>query len=155
MSTLVKKLTVKHICGEIIAPAVGDERPLCILMGYAKSTEKKMTSFGESTAFHGDFKGVSIETGEEFRAGTCYLPDVAASLLENALEDNDGVVEFGFQISVMGVKGRTDAETGKYEYRCKPLMKAAENDPMLALENKLRENAMETPPKAAKPKGGK
>lgn len=142
MTTLLKKLTVKHVCGSFPTPAIGREDDLMVIMGYVKSSETKVTTFGESIAFHGDFKGINIATGEEFRAGTCYLPDVAANLLENILEDNEGVVEFGFKISVIGIKSRTEAEGTKYEYRCKPLMNPNQNDPMLALEDRLKGNAV-------------
>ena len=153
MSALLKKISVKNIVGSMPSPKVGEEIALCVIMGYAKTFENKTTTYGDSTAFHGDFKGINVETGEDFRSGTCYLPDVASDLLKNALDTNPGIIEFGFNISVVGVKGRTEGENGKYEYRCTPLMKASENDPMLALENKLRD-AAEAKPKLTK-KGGK
>ena len=154
MSALLKKISVKNIVGTMPIPKVGEEILLCLIMGYAKTFEIKTTTFGDSIAFHGDFKGVNAETGEDFRSGTVYLPDVASDLLKNVLDANSGIIEFGFTISVIGVKGRTEGENGKYEYRCMPMMKAAENDPMLALENKLRANTeAEEKPKAKK--GGK
>ena len=143
MSALLKKISVKNIVGTMPAPKVGEEIALCVIMGYAKSYAVKQTTYGDCTAFSGDFKGIDVETGEDFRSGMCYLPDVASDLLKNALDANPGIIEFGFDISVVGVKGRTEGEQGKYEYRCRPLMKAAENDPMLALENKLAESAKE------------
>ena len=162
MATLLKKLSVKNICGTIKSPAPGIEQKLVIVMGYAKGSEIKKTTFGDSIGFHGDFKGIDIETGEEFRSGVCYLPDVAESLIENALDDHEGVVEFAFEIGIVGVAPRTPGEEGKYEYRCKPLMKASENDPLAQLETRLKQGLLDAPKKAEKPhepqeakKGGK
>lgn len=162
MATLLKKLSVKSICGAIVAPPVGELRELAVIIGFARDSEKKETSFGESIGFAGDFKGINVETGEEFRAGKLYLPDVAENLLANALASTDGMVEFGFKISVIGVEGRNKGETGKYEYRCEPLMEAAENDPLNLLESRVKQGTLPAPatdkPKAsgkAKKAGGK
>jgi len=157
MTTLLKKLSIKGICGDIKAPAPGESRELVVIMGFARTSEIKKTTFGDSVGFHGDFKGIDVSTGEEFRSATCYLPDVASDLLENALDNGEGgAVSFGFRISVIGVKGRTEGEVGKYEYRCVPLMEAAENDPLAALENQIKNKALAAPKTApAKAKGGK
>lgn len=135
---LLKKISAKNVCGEIVAPAIGLEVPLMIVMGYAKSMESKATVYGDSMAFYGDFKAINVATGEAYRSGTCYLPDVAEDLLKSILGQTEGVVEFGFAVSAVGVKGRTPGEAGKYEYRCKPLMEASEKDPMRALEEQLK-----------------
>lgn len=156
MTTLLKKLSVKGVCGNIKAPAPGVTVELMVIMGYAKSSEIKKTTFGDSIGFHGDFKGVDVVTGEEFRSGTCYLPDVASSLLSNALDASDGAVEFGFKIGVIGVAARTPGEADKYEYRCAPMMETAENDPILALEARMKQGLLAAPkaaPKAAPAKG--
>lgn len=150
MSTLLKKLSVKAIVGAIVAPPVGEMKELAVIIGFARDSEIKNTSFGDSTGFMGDFKGINVETGEEFRAGKLYLPDVAENLLANALASTDGMVEFGFKVSIIGVKGRNEGETGKYEYRCEPLMKAAENDPLDALESRIKQGALPAPESASK-----
>lgn len=159
MTTLLKKMSIKGICGNFSAPAIGESRELAVIMGFARSSEIKPTTFGDSIGFHGDFKGIDVDTGEEFRSATCYLPDVAAGLLDNALAGGEGgAVSFGFRIGIVGVKGRNPGETGKYEYRCQPLMEAAENDPMIALESQIKNKALAAPkaaPKAAAKKGGK
>lgn len=142
--TLLKKITISHVHGAVEAPKVGEETQLMSIIGYAKAYEMKTTAYGDSVQFKGDFKATNASTGELFRSDVCYLPDVAAGLLRNALDSSSGApVEFGFAISVIGVKGRKDGEPNKYEYRCKPLMKAAENDPMLALEQRLQAEAEE------------
>lgn len=160
MATLLKKLSIKGVCGDIKAPAVGEVRELAVIMGYARTSEIKKTTFGDSIGFHGDFKGIDIDTGEEFRSGVCYLPDVASDLLNNAMMGGEGSVEFGFKISVVGVKGRQEGEQNKYEYRCSPLMEAAENDPLNALENRIKNKQLAAPKaapqaKVEEKKGGK
>jgi len=156
MATLLKKLSVKNVCGDIKAPAPGVEQKMMIIMGFTKSSTIKPTTFGDSVGFNGDFKAIDMNTGEEFRAGVCYLPDVAESLLDNAMKANAGVVEFAFEIAIIGVKGRTEGEVGKYEYRCKPLMKASENDPMVELEARLQQGLLSAPKDGSgAKKGGK
>lgn len=77
--------------------------PLLVIMGFAMSSEIKKTLFGDLICFRGDFTGVDISTGKEVRSGVCHLPDVAASLLSNALEAaGGGVVEFNFNIGIIG-----------------------------------------------------
>lgn len=156
MTTLLKKLSAKNVVGNIVAPPIGVEKELLVLMGFVKSSEIKTTTFGDSTGFHGDFKAINVETGEEFRSGTCYLPDVASDLLANALAASNGaVVEFGFKVSIIGVKSKIDGEANKYEYRCKPLMEASENDPLAALEDRLKKIALAAPKAEGKPKAAK
>lgn len=146
MTTLVKKISVKGIAGVIKAPPVGQQRDIAIVLGYARRMETKTTSYGDAIAFHGDFKGINVETGEEFRAAICYLPDVAASMLENAMADApDSTVEFGFKISVIGVKSRNSGDADKYEYRVEPLLKFADTDPVTALENRIKQAALPAP----------
>lgn len=149
---LLKKIAAKQVCGTFVAPKIGEEQELMIIMGYAKSMEKKATNYGDSTAFHGDFKAINTITGEAYRSGTCYLPDVASDMLENIMSSNAGTVEFGFKISIIGVKGRNPGEDGKYEYRCKPLLESAENDPLKALEGKITQKLI-AHKEAAKGKG--
>lgn len=161
MTTLLKKLSIKGICGDVKAPAVGVSKELAVILGYARTSEIKKTTFGDSIGFHGSFKGIDVETGEEFQSGVCYLPDVASDMLNNAMLDTEGVVEFGFKIFVVGVKGRTEGEGNKYEYRCAPLMEVSENDPLNALETRIKNKQLaapkvtEAPKLAAKGKGGK
>lgn len=155
-ASLLKKISVKNVCGDIKAPAIGETVEKMVIMGYAKSTEIKKTTFGDSVGFHGDFKAIDVSTGEEFRSGVCYLPDVAENLLSNAMDDAGGaVVEFGFSVSVIGVKGRTPEEPTKYEYRCKPLTESAENDPLALLENRIKATALQSETKALAAPGAK
>ena len=150
MTTLLKKLSVKGVCGNIKTPAPGEQVALMIVMGYAKSSEIKKTLFGDSIGFHGDFKAVDKDTGEEFRSGVCYLPDVAAHLLSEALNASEGnAVEFAFNIGIVGVAPRVEGEQGKYEYRCAPLMEAAENDPLKLLEARVKAGALAAPKQKA------
>lgn len=161
MTTLLKKLSVKGVCGNIKTPEPGVTVPLMVIMGYAKTLQVKPTLFGDSIGFHGDFKAIDVTTGEEFRSGVCYLPDVAASLLSNALDVSGGsAVEFAFNIGIIGVAPRVEGETGKYEYRCAALMNASENDPLRALEARLKQGRLDAPkaseePKVSIKKGGK
>ena len=146
---LLKKITVSGMVGKIVAPPVGEYKSLAIMLGHAKGHSPKATTYGESTQFTGDFKGVNTETGEEFRSGVCYLPDVAANLLKGAIDGSEGIVEFAFDIGVVGVKSRQDDDGAKYEFRCKPLMAASENDPMTVLTEKLKSGALAAPKQKA------
>ena len=151
MTTLLKKISSAHVFGEITAPAVGELRPIMRVIGHAKEREVKTTTYGDATAFKGDFMATNVKTGEVFRSGVMYLPDVATSLLNNAMDNNDGVVEFGFEVGVIGIKGKKDNEPNKYEYRCRPLVEAIENDPLALLAAKIEQKTLAAPKDEEKP----
>lgn len=138
----VKKLSVATI-GAI--PKEFKKQPhdtrvsLMQVIGRVEKIETGTSQFGEWVAFVGSFKAVKMEDGEVFRGAKCLLPDVAASMLTEAVEKaGDGIVEFAIEIGLRRVV-KFDAkgeETGiGYEYTMKPLIEMdAASDPLAALE---------------------
>lgn len=142
---LVSKLGVKTIVGKLVKPeADAPARSVARIFGIARGTVSGATDYGDFVGFKGDFKGINYDTGEEFRSGKCFLPEIATNLLLAALEASgrgetkaskgtlkrtetaySGSIEFGFDISI---KPATTA-TG-YEYLVTPLMPVSESDPL-------------------------
>ena len=150
---LVNKLGVKTIVGgKITKPAEADApRTVARIFGIAKGTVTGATDFGDFVGFKGDFKGINLETGEEFRSAKCFLPDIATGILLSALENTGegeskdvkgtlkrketsykGSVEFGFDISVK----HADNAVG-YEYMASPLMPVADSDPLALMQKNI------------------
>lgn len=141
------------VMGAIVSPEIGETVEQFTIFGYAKSYEVKATTYGDSTRFDGDFKAVNKLTGETFRSSAAFLPGIAADMLQSALDNSDGAVEFGFDVAIIGVKGKVEGEVGKYEYRVKPLTDASENDPLEALQARLASGVglAKLPPAKASP----
>jgi hypothetical protein len=131
---IIKKLSVKGVCGKPVPPANGESKDLMNVIGNCQRTKVVTTTFGESVGLQGLFKAINLETGEAFRAGTAYLPDVALDLIlgEMAKKDVESV-DFAFTI---GIVGDSELPT-KYFYIAKPLLEASESDPIAAIEARM------------------
>lgn len=115
------------------------------IMGIAQSVKVKTTTFGESLAFNGEFRGIN-QHGEEFASATCYLVSPADQLLSSALLSADGAsVNFAFDIFVSPVPKKTPIDRG-YEYKVKPLLETKPSNPLAALMSNVP--AFEKPQKA-------
>lgn len=140
MSNLVSKISTKIVCGKTKVPT--ERTPLMRIIGSATGIQTGESNYGEWVAFKGRFKGINLETGEEFIAGKAYLPSVATDLLQDAVVRSNGAVDFGFDI----YSEPSEATIG-YQYSVDPLIEAEETDPFSALESHL--------PKLPSPKGKK
>ena len=144
MATLIKKISIKTVCGkperEVIGqdangkPVIGFvEKELMQVVGIASSTRTGTTTYGDYVGFRGQFQATNMETGEQYRAAQCFLPDDITSMLAVELGgDNVKKVEFAF---VVGIRPRDDLEIG-YEYPAKPLMEPSSQDPLESLINR-------------------
>lgn len=158
-----KKLTVKKICGDVqkvvrqfVDPADpekmdGEIIPLARIVGATSGYETGETDMGTYLKFRGQFRGTNLQTGEEFRSGSCILPEQAADQIAAALDDNPdgGMLEFAWDISAAcsasAVRG--------YEYSVEPLIQPKGDDPLERLASNLP--ALPSATSAEKPKGGK
>lgn len=132
-----KRLSTKEVCGNLAAP----QKPVAVMhvYGLAVGCETITTAYGDSVKFKGEFEAINVENGEVFRAPVCYLPSIAETMLQVALAQSNGGVQFGFEI---GIKPH---DSQKYEYTCTPLIKPDEkDDPLL----KMRQMALEHKPDA-------
>jgi hypothetical protein len=128
---LLSRITIKTVCGEIKKPT--KETLLMRVYGQANGFKAATSQFGDSLGFLGVFKAVNADTGEEFRAGKCFLPKVVENQLGGILSgsDNNGV-EFAFDI---GVKPANNAFG--YEYVVRPVLAPVEAPVIEALESKM------------------
>ncbi|HET8707117.1 MAG TPA: hypothetical protein VFM46_12515 [Pseudomonadales bacterium] len=148
---LLKKMSVKTLLGNVLAlfpedpetkqPKLGDKMDLFQIIGIAHTTKSGESNFGPWTSFKGMFEATRLDTGEIFRSGELFLPDVATDALLPAVhknvEDDGHGVEFAMVIGANTVADRTNPKIVKYEFTCKPLLDVAESDPLAAFKNRV------------------
>jgi len=147
MSTIeiVKKITFKTLAGvpsqSVINDAIKNDRTelpnkLCVL-GYATGEHIQVNQDTGETyrGLSGDFIAYSPENPDKkVQSGILYAPDIVTSLLKGRLAGL-GVgesVEFAVEIGVRLPRDGEKTPTG-YIFTVKPLVKPAQNSPMLAL----------------------
>jgi len=135
---LIKKLSVKTVCGNIKKMVAAEEikgaTPIMRVFGTASRAVVGESDNGPWVAFVGQFKAVNLLDGTEHQSGKLFLPDVASDLLEGAVSANEaGSVEFGFDI--LAVPDESSAVG--YVYQANSLIKPAEDDTLLRLEQNL------------------
>lgn len=157
---LVKKLSAKSIIGNVMAqfpknketgkPEVGTELKLYRIYGIANAIKIGQSTFGDWTAFHGQFEAVAEESGQVFRGGQCFLPEVAEVLLAPVvMKQPEGAgVQFAFDIGARITKGKIEGEVS-YEYTVKPVIAMAENDALAGFKKELL--ALSAPKAAEEP----
>ncbi len=148
---LIKKLSVKSVCGNIKKMVASDEikepTPIMRVFGMASRVLTGESDFGPWVAFIGQFKAINLLDGTEYQSGKAFLPDVASDLLEGAVSSSEaGSVEFGFDILAVPDE---ESATG-YIYQADPLIKPAEDDTLLRLEQNLNPPAGEKQKEADK-----
>jgi hypothetical protein len=137
MASIIRKLTIKSISDK---PTLKDliehtEIPLCRVYGIANGMKPDSTDYGNFVRFMGDFRGTNLKTGEQVRSGQMIMPKIIEDLIAGQLVNPEiSALEFGFEIGM-----RLDETVAtKYVYTAKSLIEAAENDPLIALENKMK-----------------
>lgn len=126
---LLKKISVSTVCGKIEDKT---ERALLHVYGVTHGVKQGQSDYGPWISFVGNFAAVNLETGEEFRAGKLFLPEIAEIMLHSQLAEADSV-QFAFEIGIIESKKSAIG----YEYTVKPLVKPQENDPLLAMKKQL------------------
>lgn len=131
MSEIVKKITVKTVCGKFEKPSKASK--LMTVYGLANEAKADSSDYGDYVRFKGNFEAVNLATGEVFKSGSMILPEIAEQILSGALsgEDVNGV-QFALEI---GIKPST-SPVG-YDYSVKPVIDTGENDPLADLRGKL------------------
>ena len=151
MSSLIRKISAKSVCGKIEKPKKAEK--LFSVIGIANKTKTGQSDYGPWTALVGQFEATNYESGEIFVAPQCFLPEPLNSMLAGTLEETD---EEGKQVTAsvqfaveVGVKP-SDVPIG-YEYTTKELVEADTADPLAA----LRDSAAKALPAPAKKGNGK
>ena len=104
------------------------------VMGVATGIKTGESDKGPWTALLGSFQAINMETGDTYRSGVCFLPNIMLNLVTpRLLEKESKAVEFAFNI---GVKADEKSATG-YVYIAEPIFETAENDPLEMLTKKL------------------
>lgn len=141
---VIKKITAKEVCGDVKKLVnlnmkdgelpEGLAIPLMRVVGKCDRTQIKTTDIGESLLLLGNFEGINIATGEVFRSGRCYLPEVAADMIAGMLlDDSVSAVEFGFDIGVI-----TDPSSiVGYTWEVTPLVEPQDDDALSRLSKSL------------------
>jgi hypothetical protein len=150
---LIKKISIKTVVGNVKAIVKemdeGESRIIMRVIGKATGSKVGESTYGAWEALKGDFKATNMETGEQFRSGVAFLPDVALDLVIGALNGGDvSSVDFGFDI---GVTEDSDSNTG-YVYNATPLLEVKESDPIAMLEKSLNIPQLEHMDKTKKEK---
>lgn len=136
MTNIISKISVAKVHGKIDRANL-PKGPIVRVLGIATGTKTgpDKNRPGEVwTGLTGDFVAINTESGEEFRAGVCFLPTVGQNLVLGTLGGNPDGVEFALDISVK----KADNAVG-YEYVVAPVVKPKESDAMAALIAKAAE----------------
>jgi len=141
----LKKLSTKIILGGVTpdAPPKDHKGPKWLLqiIGICTGRFDDSSDYGPYTAMLGDFQGVNLETGEEFRTQTkCFMPDVVTLPVVGKL-GMDGVtsVSFGYRVGVL----RDETAATKYIYVADPIASIAQSDPLGQLIETVKQGQLE------------
>lgn len=141
---IIKKVSASTVIGstkelrKLAESGEGKSVDIMRVVGVAIGVKSGMSSYGEWVALRGNFSATNMETGEEFRGSTLYVPDEITDMIAAQLSTATSV-EFGV---IIGVK-ESDLVIG-YEYVVTPLMDTGESDPIAALNAKI-DKALEAP----------
>ncbi len=150
MSKMIKKISVKHVCGIIEPEVIGTKQNgkpeigfktqnLMKILGVCVATRTGESTYGTFMGLSGQFKATNLLTGEEFGSSQCFLADDLTSLIAAQLSaEGINSVEFGF---IIGIKP-SDATIG-YEYTSESILKTSKTDPIALLEQRVT-NSTET-----------
>lgn len=162
---IIKKLSVKTVCGKIIKnetpegvkfalkddagaiKEVGPEGRIMRIVGNISGYSTGEGTFGPWVALKGVIGAENLVTGEKFRSTKCFLPETGSDMVFNALcQDGARAVEFAYDIVL-----KNDEQTAVgYQYDLIPLVEAvAESDPLTALMARISMQALSAPKEEA------
>lgn len=136
MSNIIKKISVKTVCGDVkklmSMHNIKKQTAILRVYGTANGVQTGSSNFGEWTALKGMFKAVNLLTGEAFNAGKCFLPDVAMDSIVPVVISGQPV-EFAIDVFV----SPSDTVAVGYEYNIKPLVAVTEDSALARLEQQI------------------
>lgn len=145
-ATLLRKISPATVFPEGLPRLDVEKAPkefhLYNVYGIASGTKSGTTDKGEWLSFKGQFEAVK-EDGQIYASAQVFLPqpfeDMLLAQLVRAQEaDEKASVQFAVRVYLVPPKAGKPSSTG-YEYRCEPLIEAAETSPLSALRNQVRE----------------
>ncbi len=136
--TIIAKMSMKALETVPQKVASGDKNSLAMARVYGIASGIKGFTNGQTGevafALMGDFEGVNIETGKVFRSGKLFLPGGIHESLTGPFMADDPVTSLKFALEFEVVKAGNPAG---YTWRAKPLIAAAQNDPLASLRDEL------------------
>jgi hypothetical protein len=150
----IRKITIKSVTGGI-TPEVFEKlvkvksMRLMTLYGIAGSFKAKLTDYGESIGFLGEFEAEDIATGATFRSMKAYLPKALEEMLWGILSSGGEGARASFACEI-GAQYDPEAAT-KYVYSIKPLVNPVAGDGLALLKAQAHGKALPAP-KAEKAK---
>lgn len=141
---IISKISVKTVWGSKPDAPTKDKGTeaqwLMQIIGQATGFTTGDTDKGNWVKLIGAFQATNLETGELFRSGACFLPNVALNLIMGELKAAETQsVAFGFRIGVI----RDEASATNYVYTCDPIGEVFEHDPLQPLIEKMKANPPE------------
>lgn len=139
MATIVRKISTKTVVGTPSDIRNLPDGPIMRVMGVMRGVQTGEGDNGPWVAFIGQFQAVNLKTGEIFGAAKCFLAGAASDIIESAWhasQEGDTPAQdmkFAFDI----VKITNDTSAVGYEYQARPLIEAAETDPLLEMASSL------------------
>lgn len=139
MSNIINKISIKTV-------GIKDEElkaggPLMEVVGQVHEITHGEATNGTYTRFVGIFEAINLKSGEVYRAGALFLPNVAGNLVEAAFEDLNGdkevpsVMQIAFEINSIP----SETSNSGYTYSAKNLMPAdAQADPLAHLKASIK-----------------
>lgn len=152
---MLRKITIRN-CGLDVATikdliagvGEGEKIDLLRVVGIVATAKAGQTDKGEYLKLIGEFSAINLQTGEQFVAGQCILPNFIADQFAGVLAQH-GTAEFALEI---GAKSDKSAVTG-YTFTVRPLIESKSSNRMQELINTAASDLpmLEAPkPKAAK-----
>jgi len=132
MAEILKKITVKAVCGQLDKPEKATA--IMTIFGLIRQATPDKSDYGDYVRFKGQFEAVDLETGSVYQSGTLILPEIAEGLLFGAVSgmDEDTQLQFALEIGLKPSKSPTG-----YDYTVKPLTDQGTADPLADLRAKL------------------
>jgi hypothetical protein len=138
VGTVFGKIKVEHYSTVVDGKIVPNTSPRTVARFGGLCVTSKMVPVAQypdkpATAFMGDFVGINPDTGEESRASTLYLPDIAGTwLLTQLARPETKGVEFLLDVQVLP-SDNTRPGAMPYMYTFTHVMPATESDPIARL----------------------
>jgi hypothetical protein len=139
MSSLIRKISAKTVCGKIEKPVPKKGVQLFIVGGIANKVRTGDSQYGTWTALVGQFEATNIATGEVFIAPQCFLPEPMNGMIAASLEmvDEEGKrvnnsIQFAVEVGVKFAENQIE-----YEYTATEIMKSDAADPLASIREHI------------------
>lgn len=141
LSTAKLGLTVRPL--EVVAEAHKPD-PISVMRvwGIVSNRKPGVSQYGSYTKFTGEFAGLNLLNGEEYRAQELLLPAIAESVVnkmfEGAAKESQNAAQISLEVTVTFNPPKTENSTyTKFVYGVKPLIDFKGEDALSAMAKQL------------------